>query len=75
MPSDKAAEYVLDELEKTECVHLLTDLHEFATRRLRLAWPTEGVVSAVPRACPPPHNRVSVQHRICVEPRLSLCAR
>ena len=68
-PAD--AEYLLDELEKTQCVHLLTDLHEFATRRLRLAWPTDGVVSAVPRACPPPRNRVSVQHR-CVEPRLSL---
>ena len=58
---DKPAEYLLEGLEKTQCVHSLTDaLYEFAKRRLHLAYPTRDGLSAVPRACPPPRNRVSL---------------
>ena len=45
---DKSAEYLLEELEKTQCVHSLTDaLYEFAKRRLHLAYPTRDGLSAV----------------------------
>ena len=72
---DKSAEYLLEELEKTQCVHSLTDaLYEFAKRRLHLAYPTEDGLSAMPRTfpCPIPRNRETVPHRLCLEPRLNL---
>jgi hypothetical protein len=72
---DKSAEYLLEELEKTQCVHSLTDaLYEFAKRRLHLAYPTQDGLSAMPHTfpCPTPRNRETVPHRICLEPRLNL---
>ena len=72
---DKPAVYLLEELEKTQCVHSVTDaLYEFAKRRLHLAYPTQDGLSAMPRSfpCPTPRNRETVPHRICLEPRLNL---
>jgi hypothetical protein len=71
----KPAQYLLEELEKTQCVHSLTDaVHEFATRRLHLAYETRDGLSYLPRTfpCPTPRSRETVPHRIFVEPRLSL---
>ena len=72
---DKPAEYLLEELEKTQCVHSLTDaLYEFAKRRLHLAYPTQDGLSAMPHTfpCPTPRNRETEPHRICLQPRLNL---
>ena len=69
----RTADDLLDELEKTPCVHSLTAaLHEFAARRLHLASSIEDGLSAIPNGFALPHHEVQViEHCIQVNPRLT----
>lgn len=69
----RTADDLLDELEKTDCVHSLTAaLHEFAARHLHLASSIDDGLSAIPNGFALPHHEVRViEHCIQVNPRLT----